>query len=133
MPLGDLWKLCVERFDTSASRPRLMSSLNSFMNYLTATAGVCDVWVNGSFVTEKNDPSDIDLTVVIRAEILEDLFVAAPTVAEDLVAMANEERFAPDLHVFVIAVRPLGHPDHAALEQAARDWAQWWSVTREAC
>lgn len=109
-----------------------MSSFYQLINYLTATAGVCDVWVDGSFVTEKDNPGDIDLTVVVRAEILESLSVTAPEIVEDLIAVSLDERFAPDLHVFLIAVRPLGHPDHAALEQAARNWAQWWSVTREA-
>ena len=131
MTVDRLQKLCVAPFGTSASRERLMRSFRDLILYLEQNAQVCEVWVDRSFVTEKVDPGDVDVTVVVRAEVLGGIQQVDPAVAEDIFEMADDGRFSPDLHVYVIAVRPWGHPDHAALDEAARYWASWWSTSRE--
>lgn len=103
----------------------------NLIDYLQQTIGICDVWVDGSFVTEKPDPDDIDLTILIPREVLDRLQVTDPVVVQGFAATIDQETFSPDLHVFVIVSRPRDHPDRPTLDEAAKYWAQWWSVTRE--
>lgn len=44
---------------STEQRKKLMAGLRAGASNLQA-AGVCRIWINGSFVTEKADPNDID-------------------------------------------------------------------------
>ena len=55
-------------FQTSDRRPRLMQKLEAFLAEAKASRIVRAVIVNGSFVTSKEDPNDIDLIIVVAAE-----------------------------------------------------------------
>ena len=131
MSLSELQRRCVKPFAESATRERLFFSFATLLAYLETNAGACEVWVDGSFVTEKPNPEDIDLTIVLHGDELDRLARDNPTAAADLILLAQDVRFRPDLHVFMVACRPMGHPHHAIFAQVANNWAQWWSVTRE--
>ncbi len=54
------------RFTTSDRRPMLFSNLKIYWNELRKTNFIDHMIVNGSFVTDKKEPGDIDLIVVIK-------------------------------------------------------------------
>lgn len=54
-------------FQTSDRRPQLWAKLNAFLVEAKASGLVVSVIVNGSFVTAKPDPNDIDLIVEVSA------------------------------------------------------------------
>jgi hypothetical protein len=54
------WDEFVARFGTTAQRQRLLPGLRAALDAL-AEAGCRRVWVNGSFVTAKDNPADFDL------------------------------------------------------------------------
>jgi hypothetical protein len=53
------WDEVVERFGWTQRRRRLLDGLAEAIELLTA-AGCRQVWVNGSFVTAKDEPGDFD-------------------------------------------------------------------------
>ena len=53
------WEEVVERFGWNARRRRLLDGLADAVDLLEA-AGCRRVWLNGSFVTAKEDPGDFD-------------------------------------------------------------------------
>src|SRR5262245_4370530 len=55
------------QFQGSDRRFRLFEKLESFMNDARATGFVAELIVDGSFVTAKPAPSDVDLVVVLAA------------------------------------------------------------------
>src|SRR5258705_81832 len=55
-------------FRKSDRRPRLFALLESFVAEAIAVGLVRALIVDGSFVTEKHDPNDIDLIVVVAPE-----------------------------------------------------------------
>jgi hypothetical protein len=61
--LPQLRDLCVEPFVGSPTREVLFRALSELFAALTAHEIPCDIWVDGSFLSEKHDPDDIDLTV----------------------------------------------------------------------
>lgn len=128
MTANALAGLCVGGFETSASRPRLMSALTGLLAHLGILAGVCDLWVDGSFVTAKPEPGDVDVTVIIEGEVFDAL---EPDAQQGLAEMAAGA-FFPDLHVFIVVTRPRGHPDYSLSNAGVDYWAGWWAVTRGA-
>lgn len=132
MSLADIERLCVDKFPESASRGTLFEALEGLARYLGSVLSACEIWVDGSFVTEKPNPGDVDLTVIVPGEVFDRLAVVDQPAAASLLSLAQGDgRFGPALHVFVIASRPMDHPDYPVLKKAADDWSQWWSVTRE--
>ncbi len=62
--LEEVKTLCVENFPNSATRSTIFDSfVENFIIPLTNTGLMCDVWVDGSFITEKENPEDIDVLV----------------------------------------------------------------------
>lgn len=53
------WDEVVERFGWTARRRRLLDGLADAIDALAA-AGCTRIWLNGSFVTAKDDPADFD-------------------------------------------------------------------------
>jgi hypothetical protein len=53
------WDELVERFGWTERRRRLLDGLAEAIDLLTA-AGCSQVWLNGSFVTAKDEPGDFD-------------------------------------------------------------------------
>lgn len=65
---SDMQNAFITPFAFSHRRPMLLAGLKKFLDELTALAIRGDVWFDGSFVTEKIDPDDIDLVVVLDAD-----------------------------------------------------------------
>lgn len=57
-------ELTVKPFPDSKRREPLWSNLSVYLDLLEATGLKARVWLDGSFVTEKIEPDDIDLVVV---------------------------------------------------------------------
>ncbi len=63
MTLAQVKALCVTKFPKSVTRASIFKGLSSFLAELTGAGLVGDAWLDGSFVTQKLDPSDCDLVV----------------------------------------------------------------------
>lgn len=76
------------------------------------------MWVDGSFLTEKDKPSDIDVTVFIDIDILNEL----TDEQKELVDKSNEIGYIEGLDSFVITRYPRGHPMYGTEEDIAYSW-----------
>jgi len=56
------------RFQRSDRRPTLYTKLSEYMGQVRSTGLIAAVIVNGSFVTSKDEPSDIDVILVLRQD-----------------------------------------------------------------
>ena len=62
--LEEVKKLCVENFPSSTTRPAIFNSfIENFIDPLCRIGFMCDIWVDGSFITEKENPEDVDLVI----------------------------------------------------------------------
>lgn len=66
MDMAALRRLCVGRFPMSITRPGIMDGFEVVVSQLNQSGLRMELWVNGSFVTEKLNPSDVDF--LARAE-----------------------------------------------------------------
>lgn len=69
--LGELWELCVERFTERSTRFLLMRRLQQVVHALEDEHIPAEIWVDGSFLTQKPEPNDVDIVVFFPAEILD--------------------------------------------------------------
>jgi hypothetical protein len=57
---------CFGEFQTTDRRPKLYIKLETLVREAWATGSVTDIVIDGSFVTAKPDPDDIDLILVLN-------------------------------------------------------------------
>lgn len=123
--------LLVDRFPTSTSRAIIAAGFTR----LRADACDCDIagmhWVDGSFVTNKVDPDDVDLVTFVDAELLDSL---AGTPAEEFImgtlaaGPATPPQYRSDS--YLVAVAASTHPGHDAFMLARDYWRQWFGQMR---
>ncbi len=113
--------LTVDGFPNSNSRPRLWDNFQRLVLDALATAQIaCEVWVDGSFLTQKIDPDDVDFVVDVPIVLFSTISPAQQQLLDQYVAMAF--RASDDLHSFVMFNTPAGHP----MEPAAIQFHQQW-------
>jgi hypothetical protein len=62
---GELEALCVTAFQLSQSREEKFSGLRRLIDRLRADGIEGELWVDGSFLTQKNEPGDIDIVLSV--------------------------------------------------------------------
>ncbi len=61
MPVEELERLCVDGFEGSATRRDIMAGLVAIYERARQVGLPGSIWVDGSFLTEKSDPNDVDV------------------------------------------------------------------------
>lgn len=70
--LADIQEQCVDAFVESRSRPQLFAGLRNLIQELSDADGLQgDLWIDGSFVTQKLNPGDVDV-VLYAADLTTD-------------------------------------------------------------
>lgn len=70
MSIRDLKTLVVDGFPQSQRRAPLWSNLVALIDKLTLRGIECDLWVDGSYLTKKLEPDDVDFVLDIRIDRL---------------------------------------------------------------
>ena len=64
--LVGLHRLCVEYFPKSAARARLMETLSTIFRSINDSSISARLWIGGGFLTEKENPEDVELTMIVK-------------------------------------------------------------------
>lgn len=117
----ELRALIVDKFPLSQSRPELWESLLWLVDQLKSLRIKCKLWLDGSLLTEKVEPDDVDVVVDVAFDALN---AATPLQRAFLGELsAHAFRDAPKkLHTFLIFSAPFGH---VAAPRAAVLRDQW--------
>jgi len=70
--LSELRRVSVEAFPLSATREEIMAGLEAIVDRLAAVKIVGDLWLDGSFLTEKINPKDSDVALCVDAPSMYD-------------------------------------------------------------
>ncbi|WP_156437785.1 MULTISPECIES: hypothetical protein [unclassified Sphingomonas] len=87
----------------------------------------CEFWLDGSFITECKDPDDLDGSLMIQAEVIDNLNQEALTYLKYF--DDYDCAFPKELDLFLCQLYPKGHP----LREDMNDpdgWAWQWSRER---
>jgi hypothetical protein len=136
LPLGfhrlsmvDLERVCVEFFPLSSSRNAIMDGLKQFAQRLLNARVAGEMWVDGSFLTEKIDPKDVDVVVVIDGDAVYDHGTPDQRGAVDW-AIANQKATLK-CDSYVLMEYPVGHVLHTEGQWWRSYWHKQWGFNRE--
>jgi len=119
MSVDDLKALVVDGFPKSTRRSMLWQNFLGVVALLRAAALPCDIWLDGSFLTQKIDPDDVDFVVDIPIHIFDN-----PTPAQrEIIQQIGQQAFC-NIHLdsYVMPSAPLGHINFAASNHVRDQW-----------
>lgn len=105
MSRNELQALCVWK-GCDTHRYDLFLCLNEILQLLKRHSIPCEVWVDGSFATEKSTPNDIDASIMIESSAFDALSAEAKA---EVVELANlEGKYKGLIDLFVCIIFPKG-------------------------
>jgi hypothetical protein len=119
LTLEELNRLTVDHFPNSETRSPLFAELRKLLALIASLGLKCQIWIDGSFLTEKTNPGDVDFIVDIPVNQLDTLDATQEALVSNLVRQIYR---AQGLHSFVLASCPMGHKDYAASLEAKEQW-----------
>ncbi|WP_279358197.1 DUF6932 family protein [Methylobacterium indicum] len=128
LSLDDIHKACVDGFPLSESRPVIMSGLREFIDKLKISGIVGKIWIDGSFITQKIDPKDVDLVLIFDGTIYD----SGDDKLRSTIDWVNSNlKKALKCDSYVCMQYPKGHPLH----EEGLWWYAWyhkrWGFDRE--
>ncbi|XAT75185.1 hypothetical protein LRC39_09550 [Rhodopseudomonas sp. P1] len=111
----------VASFPHSTTRKTILDGYQNHSKDLLAVLGECEEYLDGSFVTSKNDPGDIDFVVLADPDKIDAL---APDKKLKLKALVSGPltKTAYSCDAYFCPVYPVGH----ALHDMARQQRKYW-------
>jgi uncharacterized protein DUF6932 len=119
----------VDGFPRSRGRRPLFESWLGVREGIRRIVAVETEWIDGSYVTKKEEPADLDLVTHIEGDALDALDSAGRAMLAGLVA----NKLSQLLHgcdSYICPVYPAGHPQHALYQQAFQYWDKWFGQDR---
>ena len=98
------------------------AGLEHFATRLVGAGVIGELWVDGSFVTEKLDPEDVDVALAMSATAYDTGTPALQTAIEEISSRHHETKAAMKCDGFVFFEWPHGH---ALAPIGARSRAYW--------
>jgi hypothetical protein len=107
MTMSDLHALAVAGREGQHARQELFTKLERFVSKLDQLRIPCDLWVDGSFLTEASDPADVDIAVRVMDDVMQCL---TSEQEEFLSAVGRDDcSYIAGLDTFVFAGYWVGH------------------------
>ena len=128
--MAEIENALVDGFPNSQTRGILFARWCALREALRRLVSVEAEWLNGSYVTDKQDPNDIDVVNFIEHRELEKLDAAGKTLLKGLV----HNKISQALHgcdSYLVAVVPEDHPQYHAYQEITAYWDKWLGTDRE--
>jgi len=129
MTLAGIRKLCVDRFPASDSRNPLMESLEDILHRLDQSGIPADIWIDGSFITQKINPNDVDLVVLIPGRVYNG---GSPEVREVIHWVGGDEiSETHKIDSYVVPFFPDGDPMRPLTDAGVKHWLNLFGSGRD--
>ena len=115
----------IETFVFNTERKQLFDNYVKYNNYLTEILGNIDFyqWIDGSYVTQKSKPQDIDIVNFVYFETYENIV----TFSKELKNEVIKDKF--NLDTRFVAIYPENHSKYFHFKSDAAYWNDWFSKT----
>lgn len=128
--LNNLKERFVTAFPESISRKRILKNFSKLLHETVRFDISMVHWVDGSYLTSKTNPNDIDMVTFARAEDLNALSHDGRYFFDRCINGKNETKRLYDTHSFLCVLHPPDHPRHALSENTRRYFRKWFGHTR---
>ena len=122
--------MCLDDFPNSKSRPAIMAGLEHLLGSLTSVEVEAELWVNGSFLTLKTDPGDVDVVLRVADEFLVSATTAQKAAISRIVDEHDMLKASYFCDAYVFREYPAGHPQYAAGQLLRKHWEEMWGRDR---
>lgn len=126
-------QLCVDGFPESTVRADIMAGFTAILERVDAVGMVCEVWLDGSFTTEKLEPDDVDFIVIAAARYRMEGTKEQAELIEWLISREDEPKHVFRCHTDVVLEFPKSSPilhDLAEENKAHYAGVYGYSVTK---
>ena len=116
-------------FTTSTSRPTIYSWWHLHLQGLKHLTTIISQWVNGSFVTNKVDPGDMDIMTIFDGPTYD----ALPAHIRAIIGSMTLHKYTQQYwrcDAYGVAIYPAGHPMHDPTNKALTYWNMQWGHTK---
>jgi len=120
MGMADLKALVVDGFPLSQRRSVLWDNFVKIVDRLRQLRVPCKIWVDGSFLTQKIDPDDVDFVVDIPIHILDKPTPDQSSFFDDLSNRVFKK--SKKMHSFVMFDAPVVHTLHTESVRIHNQW-----------
>src|SRR5580704_9306607 len=124
MSVDDLYSLCVTGFKESTVRADIMAGFKAVCERALTLRIKGDVWVDGSFLTKKIDPQDIDCIFVVNADFHDSGTPEQHEFLEWLISNEDDPQKSFRCHTDVVLVYPSDSPLYPLTINTLRHWDQ---------
>ncbi|WP_050587392.1 hypothetical protein [Mesorhizobium sp. LSJC269B00] len=121
MTEDELKVLVVDAFPLSTKRPLLWQRFLNLMDEARQLKLEFEVWIDGSFLTQKIEPSDVDFVLDFDVDAINN---PAPSQVPFLRELANQAFKPQKLHSFIMFHAPTAHGQHAEGERLHDQWVK---------
>ena len=136
LPLGrhsvtvdEFYEHFVTAFPSSKTRERLYQRWARHREALSSVLPVRAQWIDGSYVTSKVDPADIDVVSLMDGEAYDRLAPTVRSLVEPLIA-GKATKAVWGMDSYPVFRWPAGHPFESATQQAELEWDTFWQQQR---
>jgi hypothetical protein len=120
-------EIFVNAFDHTSSRHEIFESYVEFLTEFRANVTVnFTQWVNGSFVSKKQNPNDLDFLTLIDFET----YNAKETLIDRNFRMHWAKAEYPKLDAFTVKILPEAHKNSPFLKYDLQYWEEWFGNSR---
>lgn len=121
-------QLCVTPFPLSASRPTIFKGLISFVQKLEAARVPGSLWLDGSFLTEKINPKDVDVILRVDGSVYN---AGTPEQIDAIDWVIANQKLTLKCDSYAFFEYPAGDPLHDEGRWWYSYWHKQWGFSRE--
>lgn len=128
MAVPDLRKKCVDGFPLSKTRATIMDGLEKAIQELERAEVAGELWIDGSFMTEKIDPEDVDVLLHVDSA----LYDGGSANVRKAIDVFDSSQLKATHHCdsYVWREYPAGHPAHNESEWDRAYWIRQFGFSR---
>ena len=121
-------QVCVDLFPLSTIRSTIFSGLQQFVEILEIGGVVGEVWVDGSFLTEKINPKDVDVLLKVDGALYNS---GTPEQRNVIDWVIDNQKLTLNCDSYVLFDYPVGDPLHTDSQWWYSYWHKQWGFSRE--
>jgi len=125
--LNEFKDMFVENFTTESTRHAIYSNLEKYISeFKTEITSNFKLWINGSYVTDKMNPGDVDIVILVDREIAvkkEDLLQSK------YLNKASLKEF--NIDAYIVRTYPEDHKKYGITLSDLLYWEHWFSNSKK--
>nr|WP_165784097.1 hypothetical protein [Leptospira levettii] len=124
---GEFFKLTVESFPTSTTRMEIFKGFQNYSKILSNAKLAGEIWANGSFLTEKEDPTDIDVVFRTSGEYYDSVSQVERDKIDQVLRNYSTDLKCDSYHFYQYSQF---HPLFSVGQQMRSYWLGQWGFSR---